>query len=79
MSLTDDEKRTVAAYDAQATRWASEHQTSGFWGKEMEVRELLTKYGYPGDKTPIIRGSALKATEGDAKYEEKILRIDGLT
>ncbi len=39
---------------------------------EMEVRELLTKYQYPGDKTPIIRGSALKATEGDAKYEEKI-------
>ncbi len=30
---------------------------------EMEVRELLTKYGYPGDKTPIIRGSALKALE----------------
>ena len=42
---------------------------------EMEVRELLTKYGYPGDKTPIIRGSALKATEGDAKYEEKILEL----
>ena len=40
---------------------------------EMEVRELLTKYGYPGDKTPIIRGWALKATEGDAKSEEKIL------
>ena len=42
---------------------------------EMEVRELLTKYGFPGDKTPIIRGSALKATEGDAKYEEKILEL----
>jgi len=42
---------------------------------EMEVRELLTKYGYPGDKTPIIRGSALKATEGDAKYEEKISEL----
>ncbi|TSC86800.1 MAG: elongation factor Tu [Microgenomates group bacterium Gr01-1014_16] len=42
---------------------------------EMEVRELLTKYGYPGDKTPIIRGSALKATEGDAKSEEKILEL----
>ncbi|MEK7154561.1 MAG: elongation factor Tu [Patescibacteria group bacterium] len=42
---------------------------------EMEVRELLTKYGYPGDKTPIIRGSALKATEGDPKYEEKILEL----
>ena len=33
---------------------------------EMEVRELLTKYGFPGDKTPIIHGSALKAMEGDA-------------
>ncbi len=42
---------------------------------EMEVRELLTKYGYPGDKTPIIRGSALKASEGDSKYEEKILEL----
>jgi elongation factor Tu len=33
---------------------------------EMEVRELLSKYEFPGDKTPIIRGSALKALEGDA-------------
>ncbi len=33
---------------------------------ELEVRELLTKYKYPGDKTPIVRGSALKAMEGDA-------------
>src|SRR5687767_3653942 len=32
---------------------------------EMEMRELLSKYGYPGDDTPIIRGSALKALEGD--------------
>jgi elongation factor Tu len=32
---------------------------------EMEVRELLTKYEFPGDKTPIVRGSALKALEGD--------------
>ena len=32
---------------------------------ELEVRELLTKYGFPGDKTPIIHGSALKAMEGD--------------
>ena len=31
---------------------------------EMEVRELLTKYGFPGDDIPIIRGSALKAMEG---------------
>ena len=39
---------------------------------EMEVRDLLSKYGFPGDDTPIIRGSALKALEGDAKYEESI-------
>ena len=39
---------------------------------EMEVRELLTEYGYDGDNTPIIRGSALKALEGDANYEAKI-------
>src|SRR6186713_1570883 len=32
---------------------------------ELEVRELLSKYGFPGDKTPIIQGSALKAMEGD--------------
>jgi elongation factor Tu len=42
---------------------------------EMEVRELLTKYGYPGDEVPIIRGSALKATEGDAKAEEAIIEL----
>ena len=39
---------------------------------EMEIRDLLSKYGFPGDETPIIRGSALKALEGDAKYEEAI-------
>jgi elongation factor Tu len=39
---------------------------------EMEVRELLNEYGYDGDATPIIRGSALKALEGDAKYVEAI-------
>jgi elongation factor Tu len=42
---------------------------------EMEVRELLTKYGFPGDKVPVVRGSALKAVEGDPKYEEKILEL----
>jgi elongation factor Tu len=42
---------------------------------EMEVRELLTKYQYPGDDVPIIRGSSLKALEGDAAYEEKILEL----
>lgn len=39
---------------------------------EMEVRELLTKYKYDGDNTPIIKGSALKALEGDAEYEKSI-------
>ncbi|MFT5449440.1 MAG: elongation factor Tu [Gammaproteobacteria bacterium] len=42
---------------------------------EMEVRELLDKYEFPGDDTPIIRGSALKALEGDADYEEKIVEL----
>ena len=42
---------------------------------EMEVRELLSEYGFDGDNTPIIRGSALKALEGDAAYEQKILDL----
>ncbi|MGA2985937.1 MAG: elongation factor Tu [Terriglobia bacterium] len=39
---------------------------------EVEVRDLLNKYQFPGDKIPIIRGSALKALEGDAKWEKSI-------
>ena len=39
---------------------------------EMEVRELLTEYGFDGDNTPVIRGSALKALEGDPKYVKAI-------
>ena len=39
---------------------------------ELEVRELLNKYGFPGDDTPIIRGSALKALEGDAEAVKQI-------
>ncbi|MBR4693742.1 MAG: elongation factor Tu, partial [Bacilli bacterium] len=39
---------------------------------EMEVRELLTEYGFDGDNTPIIRGSALKALEGDEKWVQPI-------
>ena len=39
---------------------------------EMEVRELLNEYGFPGDDTPIIRGSALKALEGDPAYCAKV-------
>ena len=39
---------------------------------EMEIRDLLNEYGYEGDDTPIIRGSALKALEGDPKWVAKI-------
>lgn len=39
---------------------------------EMEVRELLTSYGFDGDNTPVIRGSALKGLEGDATWEAKL-------
>jgi elongation factor Tu len=39
---------------------------------ELEVRELLTKYEFPGDETPIIRGSALKALEGDPNWTKSI-------
>ncbi|NOQ50154.1 MAG: elongation factor Tu [Mycoplasmataceae bacterium] len=40
---------------------------------EMEVRDLLDQYGYDGDKTPFFRGSALKALEGDDKYQKILL------
>ena len=39
---------------------------------EMEIREILSEYGFDGDNTPIIRGSALKALEGDPKWTAKI-------
>ena len=39
---------------------------------ELEVQELLTKYDFPGDETPIIRGSALKALEGDPNWTKSI-------
>src|SRR5712692_5526376 len=39
---------------------------------ELEVRELLSKYEFPGDDTPIVKGSALKAMEGDAEAEKQI-------
>ncbi|NSL52594.1 elongation factor Tu [Calidifontibacillus erzurumensis] len=42
---------------------------------EMEVRDLLSEYDFPGDEIPVIRGSALKALEGDAAWEEKILEL----
>jgi len=42
---------------------------------EMEIRELLTKYEYPGDEIPIVRVSALKALEGDSKAQEQIMEL----
>ena len=42
---------------------------------EMEVRDLLSEYDYPGDEIPIIVGSALKALEGDEEQEQKILEL----
>lgn len=42
---------------------------------EMEVRELLSKYGFEGDDTPIIRVSALKALEGDATQQDQIMKL----
>ncbi|AIR84146.1 MULTISPECIES: elongation factor Tu [Erwiniaceae] len=44
---------------------------------EMEVRDLLTQYDFPGDDTPIIRGSALQALNGVAEWEEKIIELAG--
>jgi elongation factor Tu len=44
---------------------------------EMEVRELLSKYDFPGDDLPIVRGAARPALEGDAKWEEKIMELAG--
>lgn len=42
---------------------------------ELEIRELLNKYGFDGDTTPIIQGSALKALEGDQAYMDKIMEL----
>lgn len=42
---------------------------------EMEVRDLLSEYDFPGDEVPVIKGSALKALEGDPKWEEKIIEL----
>jgi elongation factor Tu len=44
---------------------------------EMEVREMLFQYDYPGDDLPVIRGSALKALEGDAEAEARIIELAG--
>jgi len=42
---------------------------------ELEVRELLSKYEFPGDDIPVIKGSALGALNGEAKWEEKVLEL----
>jgi elongation factor Tu len=42
---------------------------------EMEVRELLSEYGFPGDDTPVVRVSALKALEGDAEAEAQVVEL----
>jgi elongation factor Tu len=42
---------------------------------EMEVRDLLTKYNFPGDKTPVIRGSALQALKGEKAGEDSIMEL----
>ncbi len=42
---------------------------------EMDVRDLLSQYEFPGDDTPIVRGSALGALNGEAQWEEKILEL----
>ena len=44
---------------------------------EMETRELLTEYGFPGDDTPIIRGSALGALNGEPEWQDKIWELMG--
>ena len=42
---------------------------------ELEVRELLKSYGFPGDDLPVVRGSALGALNGEAKWEESVLNL----
>jgi elongation factor Tu len=42
---------------------------------EMEVRDLLSEYDFPGDDTPIVRGSALKALEGEQEWADKIIEL----
>ncbi len=42
---------------------------------EMEVRDLISSYGFPGDDLPVIKVSGLKALEGDAEWEEKIIEL----
>ena len=41
----------------------------------MDIRDTLSKYGFPGDKIPVIRGAAVKALNGDANEEKNILKL----
>jgi len=42
---------------------------------EMEIRDLLSEYDFPGDDIPVVKGSALKALEGEPEWEEKIMEL----
>ncbi len=42
---------------------------------ELEVRELLSEYEFPGDDTPVVRVSALKALEGDEEWQDKVMEL----
>src|SRR5687768_8602835 len=42
---------------------------------ELEVRELLNEYEFPGDDTPVVRVSALKALEGDSTWQDRIVEL----
>ncbi len=44
---------------------------------ELEVRDLLTEYEFPGDEVPVVMGSALKALNGDAESADQIVASDG--
>ena len=64
------------------TRWAKAGKLSSIRTlgghrryRESEVRELLSEYEFPGDDTPVIRVSALKALEGDAEWQDKIIEL----
>ena len=46
-----------------------------FWIWELEVRDLLTEYEFPGDEVPVVRGSALKALEGDSEFGDRIVEL----
>src|SRR3989338_7287500 len=69
----ETEKRHYAHIDAPGHADYIKNMITG--AAEMEVRELLTKYQYPGNDVPIIRGSALKALEGDGEAEKQIIAL----